>query len=1051
MIKFQDVTNAPYHEKQIAYYTKHLDDPSGEQQPHLHFAPTQAGTKPQVDPLIPRCYGKLAQQHKREGTTYTVEEWRIVSMGYNPFEKDWHKHPLKANATKLDKNLKPIPKAIKKLADEEKKKKEKKDRDSLEFVLSSDKSISVWWAAQDKATQDRYLTGVNKIMERKILPLLDRFAMYEQNNRKLFASGLGFVSWFNHIESRAVDPFLHVHFNIKSNVEGLDGKYHALASDAITKNVALIDAAWQLAQSRMLREEFGLELTATATKVDDRNDYLAEDEKNLFAFGVAGVAPELCEAFSKRSREIGEQVKKLGLDPSSHEAVELAQVSSRSQKTELNATALRDGWRKELAEEWNYTAEVANQLAKAPQEPRRIPTDAELMESFERRHMDVEFTESTFKAHVFRQLMLVQSEDVIERRAEELFMKEARAVYGLGKQNPYEAIDASTNPEERRALQHHLNLTATYTARHFLDRENFTIAGIEARKDETSHVLDKASVIKAMDEYQERNSTTTRKFKFNAGQINAVLACTTDKGGCVSVEGMAGAGKTAVVKCLKERYEASGYQVIGTATAAKATSGLRKEADIRNGGNTSEILLKLKGMNGKPPTLTLTNKHVVILDEAGMSSGREICAIADYVNKAGAKLICLGDSDQLQAVGASGLWRHIANRFTSVKLTEIQRQREDWAREMVSDMAGGRSFEAVMSLHAHGGIAVYETTEERVKALARDYLADPSDPQRKFIVASLNADANMLNQEVQRQQLEAGLLKKDLGVAVVEDRDGFVRRFHVGERIVFDKKTKNMDPTLFNKADNAATGTVAHMVHNRKTGELRALTVELDNGETLTLDKQTVKNMKLGSALTTHKSQGDTVINSYIFASNKLANLHTAYVQLSRHKENTKLYLSKDQVNTIAEDARLAEPAPAQQSWALDLIAKDLARNVIDEEKAKSLREDCQTFQGCREYLNSHSEAWKAEATVPRQKLMQTQTLRDFVSLFESYGKANHKKATLDLNLLSEDHQARAHELRRMLNSTQRSKPLEMVQPKEVALPVQPEVQKRKPAISMRM
>ena len=97
MLQFQDVTNAPYHEAQItlAYNTKQVDDPNTA---HMrHGSDPSSGEKPnlQLDPMIPLCYGKLAQAHKREGTKYSVEEWRIVSMGYNPFEKEWQSTPSK--------------------------------------------------------------------------------------------------------------------------------------------------------------------------------------------------------------------------------------------------------------------------------------------------------------------------------------------------------------------------------------------------------------------------------------------------------------------------------------------------------------------------------------------------------------------------------------------------------------------------------------------------------------------------------------------------------------------------------------------------------------------------------------------------------------------------------------------------------------------------------------------------------------------------------------------------------------------------------------------
>lgn len=993
MLQFADVNNTEYHEKQINYYTKQVDSPDAE-----------------LDPMVPRCFGLLAQAAGRDGTTFTVEEWRRVSMGYDPFKEDWARHKLRANAQKLDEKFNPIP---------EPKDAHKKSRDSFELVFSSDKSVSVWWAAQDKETQDRYLTGINKIMEETMLPIFNRLAIYEQDNNKLFATGLAFASWFNHIESRGVDPFTHIHFNIKNSVQGLDGKYHALCTDAITKDIAHIDAVWQMAHATMLREQFGLKLEATTTKVDAKNEYLKDDEKNVFTFKVAGVANALRKEYSKRSEEINAQLDKLGITEHSHKAYDaaaLAQVSTRQQKTDLNATHLRDGWREELAQKWNYTQERSRELNDQATPSRAIPTDAQLMESFDRRHMDVEFTEAQFKSHVYKQLMLCQSQEVIERRAEELFMKQALPVYQHGKEDLYQAIETETNPHKRMALQHHLSLRSSYTARYFKEPEDRLMAAFKAREGETHHQIDRLTVVKALDAYQAKHSTPSRGFAFTGGQLKACLAALAEPGAVVSIKGMAGTGKTTVVEAIREQYEAKGMRVIGTATSAKATFGLLQESGINEGGNTAELLLKLTPQGDKPPKLTLTKNDVVILDEAGMTSGREICRLAEHINRAGAKLICLGDYDQLQALG-SGLFRSIASRFTVAEMTDIQRQRDDWGREMVLAAATGKSHESALTMLDKGCISFSETTKERIEAIARDYLADRSAPTHKFIVASLNEDADRVNEEVQRQQLKRGDISKDLGVAEVEDADGYTRSFHVGERVVFTKKTKNNDPTAFNQANNADTGRVKSIEHRR--GKLRCITVELDNGKELTLNPRQCENLKLGAALTTHKSQGATVVNSYLFASNQMANLHQFYVQLSRHKENTRLYLSADQVNKLAEAARLAKPSPAQQGWAHDLIARDQASQKITQERAKELRELCETFQGCREYLNSHSEAYKADANMSRQKLMETKALRDYVSLFEAYSKANHKKSTQELNLLSEPHQQRLEEVRQRLNAKQ--------------------------------
>ena len=85
---------------------------------------------------------------------------------------------------------------------------------------------------------------------------------------------------------------------------------------------------------------------------------------------------------------------------------------------------------------------------------------------------------------------------------------------------------------------------------------------------------------------------------------------------------------------------------------------------------------------------------------------------------------------------------------------------------------------------------------------------------------------------------------------------------------------------------------------------------------------------------------------------------------------------------------------------------------------------------------------------------MQTQVMRDFISIFEAYGKANYKKATLDYQVLDETHQQRTHEVRLALNAKQAQKTqgIEEAQPIQVALAPTPEIkQKQKQKLSMIM
>ena len=76
--------------------------------------------------------------------------------------------------------------------------------------------------------------------------------------------------------------------------------------------------------------------------------------------------------------------------------------------------------------------------------------------------------------------------------------------------------------------------------------------------------------------------------------------------------------------------------------------------------------------------------------------------IASGVNLVSAKLLLIGDADQLQAIGAGGPFRSISERIGQCVLTQIRRQREEWRRETVEQFSRGESREALAAYFAKG-------------------------------------------------------------------------------------------------------------------------------------------------------------------------------------------------------------------------------------------------------------------------------------------------------------------------------------------------------------
>ena len=157
------------------------------------------------------------------------------------------------------------------------------------------------------------------------------------------------------------------------------------------------------------------------------------------------------------------------------------------------------------------------------------------------------------------------------------------------------------------------------------------------------------------------------------------------------VLGVAGAGKTTALRCVADAYRAAGYEVIGTATSGQAARTLGTEAGIDASRTIASLRWQLD--HGR---LELGPRHVVILDEAGMTDDPDLLRLLVACEVAGAKVVLVGDDRQLGAVGPGGglgalLERHGGQAHV---LDENVRQHDPAERTRPGRAAGRRSSRA---------------------------------------------------------------------------------------------------------------------------------------------------------------------------------------------------------------------------------------------------------------------------------------------------------------------------------------------------------------------
>lgn len=244
-------------------------------------------------------------------------------------------------------------------------------------------------------------------------------------------------------------------------------------------------------------------------------------------------------------------------------------------------------------------------------------------------------------------------------------------------------------------------------------------------------------------------------------QIDA-LEHITDSRGLGVVVGFAGTGKSTMLGVARQAWAAAGYEVRGA-----ALSGIAAENLEGGSGISSRTLASMENSWGQGRDL-LTESDVLVIDEAGMVGTRQLERVLSHAADAGAKVVLIGDPQQLQAIEAGAAFRSIHERHGGVEIGQVRRQREDWQRDATGDLATGRIGAAIGAYDAQGMLHQAASRDEARSDLVarwdRDRQAEPE--ASRIILTHTNDEVRELNQAARERMRAAGDLGEEVQVDV---------------------------------------------------------------------------------------------------------------------------------------------------------------------------------------------------------------------------------------------------------------------------------------------
>jgi Ti-type conjugative transfer relaxase TraA len=175
------------------------------------------------------------------------------------------------------------------------------------------------------------------------------------------------------------------------------------------------------------------------------------------------------------------------------------------------------------------------------------------------------------------------------------------------------------------------------------------------------------------------------------------------------VEGYAGTGKSYLLGAAKEAWEAQGYRVLGASLAGKAAEGLQISSGIQSRSIHAWEYAWKKGYEH------LGQNDVLVIDEAGMVGARQMNRVVGKARSAGAKVVLVGDTEQLQAIEAGAPMRKIAEEIGQVTISEIRRQKEPWQQQATVDFATSKTKQGLDAYMQRGFIHEHETQKEALE------------------------------------------------------------------------------------------------------------------------------------------------------------------------------------------------------------------------------------------------------------------------------------------------------------------------------------------------
>ena len=577
------------------------------------------------------------------------------------------------------------------------------------------------------------------------------------------------IGLFQHDTNRNQEPNLHFHAVVANVTQGSDGKWRALRNDKLWSFNTLLNSM-TMARFRLAVEKMGFE----AGPVGKHGN-----------FEAAGIAREQVMAFSTRREEVLAARRGSGL-----EAGIVATLETRKGKEPVHdREGLLSSWR-QRAEEVGLDLgglidasqmRAAAKASEGSKEQSLLQRGIAKLREFAQR-IKGDPADPLIPAHVLKQdAPTIAAAQAVASAVRHLSQREAafpregllKAALDFGLPTTVGHVETRVNALVRSgALESGKGEHKGWLAsREALDLESTILANVNQGRGAVSPILDRSDAAERVQAVAALN----HGISLNEGQEDAASLVLSSRDRIVAIQGIAGAGKSSVMKPVAQLLREEGKQVLGLAVQNTLVQMLERDTGIRS-MTIARFLAQWGRLLHEPGNATLLGEarsalgdHVLVLDEASMVSNDDKAKLVRLANLAEVhRLVLVGDKRQLGAVDAGKPFDLVQQAGIERANMDVNlRGRDPVLRRAQAAAQEGRIDDALRALAP----STIEARGDSAIVAAEKWLSlSPGDRDRTSIYASGRALRSAVNEAVQRGLKSNGELGPRSGRLTVHSR-----------------------------------------------------------------------------------------------------------------------------------------------------------------------------------------------------------------------------------------------------------------------------------------